>query len=345
VAAPLARWCERAPAGWDALVAADPAASPAHRPALWQALADAHPAYEARLVVIEERGVLVGGAPVMLERRGPFTWLHALPRMLPGAALARDGRQLEVEREVARAIAELARERRVIGGSWAVYRPIGPPPEAGSLALVPGETRWIETALVELGEGLEAAFARMDRKQRQAVRHARTQGLEFSDDPARLEAAYALHVRQALGWGGHRRMPLELSRRLLESGSGEPVARLFSLADARGTVSAALALDGPHETFVWWSGTHAEGRSRGVFALLLWRIAGWAAARGRRRVNLGASTGLEQVQFLKASMGATSFRYPLRWLDARHAGFAGRTVASLQARMRRGRPLGEAASS
>src|SRR5688572_28667830 len=76
------------PAGWDALLAGDPAASPAHRPGLWQAIAAAIPAFDWRLLASYEGGVLEAGAPVMIERRGPFRWLHALPWLLPGAPVA-----------------------------------------------------------------------------------------------------------------------------------------------------------------------------------------------------------------------------------------------------------------
>jgi GNAT superfamily N-acetyltransferase len=167
--------------------------------------------------------------------------------------------------------------------------------------------------------------------------------LAFSTDPAFLEAAYALHRAQARDWPRDRMLPLELSRRLLVDGADAPVARLFTLADARGPVSAALAQDGPAETFVWWSGTHADGRRRGAFALLLWRIAEWAHANGRQRVNLGASTGLEQVAFFKHGMGTVTSRYPVRWLDARNAPPVGRAVAWLQSQLRRRRARGEAA--
>lgn len=335
-----ARWLDHAPHGWDALLAADPSASPSHRPESWAAFADAFPAHELRVAVVEHEGQLLGGAPVLLERRGPFTWAYALPRMLPGTPIARPGRHVEVDLAVAGAFADLVRERGVVGGAWALYRPVGPAPAAEALARVPGETRWVEAAVVDLARGLEAALARVERKQRQALRHARTRSLAFSDAPAHLEAAYALHRAQAKRWGGHQPLPLELSRRLLAG--TEPVGRVFTIADATGPVSAAFALDGPHETFVWWSGTHAEGRRRGAFALLLWRIVEWAHAHGRSRVNLGASTGLDQVAFFKHGLGAGTCRYPLLWLDARHAAGPGRAVAWLQSRMRAGRARGEA---
>lgn len=341
MSAVTARWLDRAPADWDALVAGDPSSSPSHRPALWEAFVATLPGYHLRVLALEEGGVLVGGLPVIELRRGPFRWLHALPLMLPAPPIARPGRHAALDPLAANAVADLARELSVVGGAWSWYRPGGPATDPGVLARVPGETRFVGAAVVELGQGLDAALARVGRKERGALRRARLRALAFSDDPASLEPAYALHVAQSREWDGHRPLPLEFSRRLLAAGADPALARVFSLADTRGVVSAALALDGPHETFVWWSGTHPQGRALGAFTLLLWRIVEWAAARGRARVNLGASAGLAGVSSFKRSLGVEAVRYPVRWLDATYAGAAGRAVARLQARAGRGRARGE----
>ena len=333
---------DHVPPGWDSLLAADPSASPSHRPEVWAALAAAMPGFEWRLLVHVGDGGLAAGAPVVLAHRGPFRWLHALPWLMPAAPLARPGEHAAADLGIARAFAALAAEQRVVGGEWALYRPDGPAPGEAMLASVPGETRWLEAALLRLDGGLEPLRARMSRKQRQALESARTRGYTFADEPEALDEAHALHLAQARDWGSSRPLPLELSRRLLGAGGGEPAARLFTLRSRHGLVSATLALDSAHETFVWWSGTHAEGRRGQAFAFLLWSVAGWAAARGRRRLNLGASTDLPHVAAFKASLGAEAFRYPVRWLDARAAGWPGRAIEALQAIVRRGRPQGDA---
>lgn len=342
--APTAALLDHVPQDWEALVAGDPSASPSHRAGLWQALADVHPGFEWRLLAHHEHGALVGGAPVIVSRRGPLRWLHALPWLLPAPPLARPGAHARVDAALCDAFATLAREQRVVGGTWSFYRPQGPSAEDAALARVPGETLRVEAALVRLGGGSEAAAAAMSRKQRQALQHARERGLAFAEDAGALEEAYALHLAQSRHWPGHRPLPLELSRRLLSASAAEaePVARLFTLRSARGLLSATLALDGPHETFAWWSGTHPEGRRSQAFVLLLWSLAEWAAARGRARLNLGASTGLPPVASFKQALGAERFPYPVRQLDARHAAWPARAAAAFQARLRTRRAKAEA---
>ncbi len=216
---------------------------------------------------------------------------------------------------------------------------------AEALAALAGETRVLESGVIDLTAGLEAAWRRVDRKTRQDIQLARTT-LRFEADAADLDGAYVLHAAQSRRWRGHAPLPLELSRRLLEARGADtagPVARLFAARDAGGLVSAALALDHPRETLVWWSGTHPHGRARQAFAFLMWSIAAWAAAAGRARVNLGASPGLDPVADFKRSLGAAAVAYPVRWLDAQAASPAGRAIAALQRWRRRGRAIGRRA--
>jgi hypothetical protein len=101
-------------------------------------------------------------------------------------------------------------------------------------------------------------------------------------------------------------------------------------------------LDGAHESFAWWSGTHAQDRRADAALLLLWSVAEWAAAAGRRRLDLGASTGLGRVDAFKRSLATETLRYPVRWLAPAHAGAAGRVLARVQSWRRRGRARGAA---
>lgn len=330
------------PEGWNALIEADVSASPSHRPEVWEAITATIPSFEWRLIAYHDHG-LAGGAPVVVSRRGPFRWLHALPWLLPAPPIARPGAHAAVDDAVCAAFARLAEEERAVGGEWSFYRPDGPSPATGAVERVAGETRAITAAVLPLLEGAEAIRARMQRKQRQALDQARGRPYVFAEEPDAVGECYALHLAQSRHWPGHRPLPLELSRRLLRAGPADaPAARLFTLRAQGELVAATLALDGPHETFVWWSGMRPEGRRTHAFLLLLWSVAGSAAARGRRRLNLGASGGLSPVSAFKGALGATEIRYPVRWLSARHASATGKALAHFQTWRRSGRAMGEA---
>jgi hypothetical protein len=345
VVRPAAVWFEAPPAGWSDLLRSDPNATAAHRPELWETFTGTLPGLTLRVAAVVTGEGLIGGAPAMIERRGGFHWIYSMPMVLPGAPLARPGRHGEVDRAVGAALAELRRETRALGGAWSLYRPRGPAPAPDVLAALAGESRVLESGVIELASGLEAAWRRVDRKLRQEIQHARA-ALRFQQEAGALDAAYALHAAQSRRWRGHAPLPLELSRRLLAatgSASEAPAARLFTARDERGLLSAAFALDHPRETLVWWSGTHPEGRSRQAFAFLMWSIAAWAAAAGRERLNLGASPGLDPVAAFKRSLGATPTVYPVRWFDASSASPAGRLLAAAQGWRRRERAIGRPA--
>lgn len=334
-----ARWAPAAPPGWDALLRADPGAAPSLEPRVAHALAQGLSGMHAEWLCIEEGPTLLGGAPALIERRAGARWLHALPMMLSGAPIARTGAHERVDLEVARAFAARLRTEGLAGGAWACYRPEGPPVPGSALDALPGETRWVEAASIPLRGGPEAALGRIDRKSRQSLQQTLTRSLAFAEEPAALEQAYALHLAQRVQWGAARALPLELSRRLLAG--ADPAARLFTVRDHRGLLAATLTLDGPHETFLWWSGTHRDGRRSQAFTRLVWGIVEWASARGRARVDLGASTGLGLVADFKRSLGAEGMRYPVRWFGPSSAAGPAALIGRLQSWLRRGRPLGE----
>ena len=338
------RFLDGPPSGWSDLLVTAPAATAAHRPALWAAMAAVLPGLSVRCLAVEAGGALAGGMPVLVERRAGFHALHALPYMLPGAPLALPDGYAVVDAVAGAGLGSLQRESRATDGEWSLYRPGGPPVPPAALESVTGETRWFETALVDLTEGLEAAWARVDRKSRQEIRQA-GERLVCAEQPEALEEAYALHVAQSRTWRTHRPMPLELSRRLLgdaRDGLG-PVARLFTARRRGALVCATLVLDHPREAMPWWSGADPEARRLHASSCLLWSVVEWAHGAGRARVNLGASGSLDSLSAFKDSLGARMERYPVRWLDAASAPAPGRALAALQRRVRAGRSRGAAA--
>jgi len=342
---PRFRWSASPPPGFRELLARDPNATPAHHPGVAHAFSVAQTGMSTRFLAIERGGRLCGSMAVVVQRRASFHWIHALPASLPGAPLSLEPDRAEVDLCAARALEALAIELGAVGGSWVCYRPVGPPVSDGALSRLGGETRRFEAAILSLERGTEPLLQRMDRKTRKEMRQARERGLSVTQEPEALESAYALYSAQARAWRAHRPLRLELLRRLLRPIGGEwgdqAPARLFTVRDSRGLLAAVLALDGPRETLLWWSGSHPDARASHAFPLLLWSVIEWAHEQGRARINLGASAGREAILAFKDSLGAAPVRYPVRWLDARHAHRVGRLVAALQSRLRRGRPLGE----
>ena len=282
----LTRVLDSPPAGWDTLLADDPNATPAQRPEVWQALCETHPEMALCCVAVEKNGSLVGGAPVMVERRAGLEWIHALPYTLAGAPLAQPGEHLTVDAAVGEAIACLQRERAAVGGEWTLYRPRGPEVEGEAYERPSGTTRMLETSLIGLENGIEEAWLRLERDTRYELRRARRSGLRFTEDPEALEEAYALYASQVRR-RGRRPLPLELSRRLLGSrplgAKAGPAGRLFAVCDARGLLGASFFLDHPREMLAWWSGARASrARSARACVFSTGRCAEWAAAQGRR---------------------------------------------------------------
>lgn len=336
--ATLARWADRATDEWLALIETDVSATPSHHPDTWRALSAALPASRIRLIEVREDGRLVGGTPCAIETRLGLSWLHAMPFGLGAAPLAVAGRAAEVDEAVGRALAAFHRERSLVGGEWTCSRAEGEPVAAAALEALPGETRIMTTAVIDLEEGAAGMRARMDRKTRQDIVRSASRGVRCEEDAGALERVYALHTRQSRAWRGHRPLPLELSRRLLASG----VAHVLVAHDRDGVLCGLFALDAPHETFLWWSGSHASARASDATPRLMAWAAEWAAARGRRRLNLGASRGLRALESFKRSMGAREVPYPVRWMSSEARAPLGRMAAALQRRVQRGRHRGTA---
>jgi len=332
------------PDGWDALVDADPGASPAQRSGIAEAFAAVLPGHSVEYRTVAGDGGLAGGHVLCVSRVAGAEWLHAMPYLLPGAPLARAGAHAAVDDAIGAALAVRAAQPWVAGGAWSCLR-AGTPIADTAIARVAGETRRFAAAVVELGAGAARRWD-TDRRERKALRRAGRAGLRCEEDPAALEACYVLHQAQSRRWPGHRPLPLALLRRLLAPprAGAPPLARLFVAHGARRLLAGILVLDGAHEMLAWWSGTHPDALEVAApRALLVWAIER-AAADGRRRFNLGASGGLSGVASFKRSFGAADVDYPVRWLAPCGGGRAApplRALLALQRRARAGRYRGD----
>ena len=324
------------PPGWSALLAADQGAGPSHLPELWNTLVACAREWSARYLVVEEGRALLGGVPVMVLERGGLRWIHVLPWALPGAPLARDGAHARVDRAVAEAIAALQREPGTVGGGWTPLRAEGPAVEAEAIACVAGESRALETTLIPCAQ-------EPGRSLRFELRAAHAEGLAFREEPEGLETVVALHRRQARDWDASGAVPFELSRRLLAAAgaAGEPVARLFTVRDARRVLAGVFCLDHPREILAWWSGARDEARARHAGPFLYGSLLAWGRARGRERLNMGGSGRLEGALAFKRHLGGRSVRYAMRWLAPAPGTALSGAVAALQRVARRRRFRGE----
>jgi hypothetical protein len=330
------------PAQWDALLHADPSSSPSQRSGLLAAIAAVLPGYAVEYLIAEDAAGLAGGMAFGVQSVAGAQWLYALPLTLPGAPVARPADRAAVDAALSAALAERAGAPHVAGGAWIGYRP-GAPLATADLERPVGETRRLTASVIELKGGGAKAWD-SDKRERRELRRAALAGIRCEEDPAALDACYALHARQARGWPGHRPVPLALLRRLLAAPrAGEiPLARLFTARSATRLLSGLVVLDHAHETLAWWIGTHPAAREVAASrALLVWAV-GWATRLGRRRFNLGGSAGLSGVQSFKHSMGAREIAYPVRWLAPSHRSVRVRLLAAVQRRTRRGRHLGGA---
>ncbi len=332
-----ARILERPPAGWGALLDEDPNATPSHRPELWDAWCAVTPGHRPCFVAVERAGALIGGVPLVVERRLGFSWIHALPLLLSGAPLAAPEARAVTDQAVGAAIARLQSELGVVGGEWALYRADREGAAPAALETVRGETRMLETFVLELGSGPERLERRFAPDVRQALRRGAST-LDFAEEPEAIEAVHALHSVQARAWRAHRPIPIELARRLLGAGGREtPVARLFTAREARRLVAGIYFLDHRRELFAWWSGARPDAVALHAMPFLYARVAQWAEAAGRARLNLGGTGGVAGLGGFKRSLGGRAVSYPVRWLDpAPHATLA-RAFRELQDRARRGR--------
>lgn len=331
-------------AAWRAIAGADSRATAAHRPELWRLLASTLDGFTLRFIEVEDDGTSLGGGAVFVRRRGGSSWLHVLPFMLSGAPLAVPGAEKRVDLAFAAALEGMRRELQAVGGEWALQRGVASAHDAEALEGVAGDTRWLETSVIDLGSGIGAAWQRLESTARSQVHHARAAGLVFAEEPEAIDEVYVLHLAQARRWSAHRAIPLDLARRLLEAPAGrQPPARLFTVRDSRRLVAAMFYLDHPREILAWWSGSREDARARHAMTFLYWSTAEWAAAAGRMRLDLGGSPGLPSLAAYKRSLGAVSVRYPVRWLAPAEATPATRAIAALERWVRRGRHRGESA--
>ncbi len=237
--------------------------------------------------------------PLMRHRR--WGWLsdslYGMPFMTPGGVL-RD-HELE-EREWIHLFEAL--RRRWVGTMAIVLTPenSAPPHEGFSQ-----ET--LTTHIVDLSGGWDAVWSRYDRKARTATRKAALLGVTTRVGKGEQDVRCHWEIVRShfTDWKPEPEPTFDFIRDAALSTAG----RLY-LAEHEGqVVGSVLVLAYGQEVFFWQGARLPQSRLPGLTNLLYSRVLQEACEQGYRRANLGASLGIEKIEFFKDSLGGRAVPY------------------------------------
>lgn len=292
-------------AEWEVLDRKTPAPTFFARPAWARAVADVDP----RITLTPMWCEFADGSRLFVpavRSRGRLGWREflAMPLDKYTAAVESDGRVAEPERARA-AFAYILKHL----GHGCELTPWPPAYAAIDLPGIPGEAR--ETSLIDLGDGADAALARMDGKARRMANQAERRGVictrEISTSQT-VDEYWSMLCITAAGWErGVPSFPKKLLNAVIARG-GADVEIWFARYEGK-PIAGALILFGSDELMFWSAAMLSEfGTLRPSNALNVALIRA-AAARGVRWYNLGSSTGLPGVKRFKEGLGAFGTSY------------------------------------
>ena len=168
-----------------------------------------------------------------------------------------------------------------------------------------------ETAVIDCGDGLEAALCGMRGVTRRMVGQAIRRGVSCERVPIdrqSLDTYYAMLHEASVRWGltkpAHSRALLDAVARH----GGEDVELWFAMLDGE-PIAGGFILFGAQELFFWSAAMRREFSQYRPSNALNARLIERACERGIRWYNLGASEGLSGVERFKTDLGATSIPY------------------------------------
>jgi CelD/BcsL family acetyltransferase involved in cellulose biosynthesis len=288
---------------WVEFDAVHPAPTFFARPAWASALAYAYPhlrPYPVWIRCAKER-VLV---PLMQSSGGRFGWRDLIGMPLGTYTCAmRESGDVASSEQLDAALRELARASDTIS---IVPWPLGPQPPANSAwRRLPHET-----AVIDLGNGLEAAMSGIAGVTRRMAGQAVRRGVTC--EPIRSALAITTYfgmLREAAErWGlAKPPFPQELLEGLVAYGASD-VEIWLAQCDAH-AIAGGVVVYGSQEMFFWSAAmrqTFAQLRPSNALNVSLLQA---AAERGVRWYNLGASEGLPGVERFKRGLGARAVPY------------------------------------
>jgi CelD/BcsL family acetyltransferase involved in cellulose biosynthesis len=276
---------------WQALAAADVAASGFHDPRFVALFAAWRPRSEAAYLELrDDAGNLRGGLPFLVQHRGRFQAFSSGPAGSYGGPIAAAAaeRWALVDAFLSMGRLETLRREMLCRAELAAPSPSLEPRTAGYLSLEGG----FETFLRE----------RFPRNRRNECNRSERRGLvfEMARDAASVERFHAILAENFVLW---KTRPLELPFlvALLEE---MDAFTLFVVRYEGEVVGGHLCCEHGDELFPW---VGATARRDGIFPApyLIREEARYAAGRGLRVLNLGASDGLAGVADFKRLLGAS----------------------------------------
>lgn len=238
-----------------------------------------------------------GKTPLMLN--GPDRLLVMQRRFRGGLRVALMSRAALTEPQLLRdRIREAGLRRHLI-----LLSPDHPTPQLARIGAVPVMTP-ASVAEIDLSVARDERRAALHQKWRNRLRHAEQQGLRVTRQNMPLKPDHWLLRADAAQQSrlGYRSWPAALTLAFARENPG--AAKLFTAFEGRDPVAAMLFLR--HGAGATYHMGHITARGRAVSAhnLLLWQAAGWLAAKGHRRLDLGLIDTQRAAGLARFKLGA-----------------------------------------
>lgn len=298
-------------ASWDALVAADRAATFFHTRDWAAALSQGLGTWSPFYVAAWDGGTLVAGVPLMSRRRGALTLLQSMPFGTYGGVLTRSETPQETPQELLAEIARIASSASV-ASAVVVDLPGRLARPASALGLKSVEE---EAQVVRLDRSYDEIWDGFRPSARNKIRKARKAGVTVRRGSSATDflAYHDMLVECSRRWGE----PVEFGRPFFERlALLDPDVVHLWLAEHEGEIIAGDLNFALHDRIANWGNVsrdsarllapnnllHAYGMERG-------------AAEGYRVFDLGSSAGIEGVEAFKQGFGTEPVRYRRYHID------------------------------
>lgn len=286
-------------------VAGIPEATFFHTPAWLEVLCASFPRFRAEWLTAREGDALVGLMPIVEMRKGPFSYLLALPWGTYGHPLARS---TSIKKELLAAFAKSAGHPLCLEAVACIFD------GAWSADVIPSDcVRREECCLIEL-EGDFDVFWRtaLSSKRRQLCNKGLREGVEVRmlETEEEIKSFHTLYVAGSSSWGGRvHPYPLRLFMELFKR-RDEGVVFWGGFLGER-LLGGNIDFYFGEMAVAWQAGLSPESYPYYVGSLLVTAAVEEACRRGMKVFNLGSSQGDEGLIFFKKSLGGSQFFYPV----------------------------------